>query len=160
LLSNKTQCAGARVARSAMDAEDSVAQLLRAPNLAHVASLMADGSPHVVPVWVDFDGQVVRFAKERGSLGLRNLRRDPRLAISVVSVDNPYKTATVRASVVAIAEGEAARQWIEDAALRYTGRAWIDPPEMVLLSALPVRARAEHYEEFAQRVITTFALRG
>jgi hypothetical protein len=52
--------------------DDDVRRLLDGPNVAHVATLMHDGSPHVVPVWVARDGDLVRLVEIGGSVGLRN----------------------------------------------------------------------------------------
>jgi PPOX class probable F420-dependent enzyme len=62
---------------------DSARELLDGPNLAHVVTVNPDGSPHVTCVWVKADGDEILF----GSMGpwrkLRNLERDPRIALSV-----------------------------------------------------------------------------
>ncbi|MFL6206175.1 MAG: PPOX class F420-dependent oxidoreductase [Acidimicrobiales bacterium] len=62
---------------------DPAREVLDGPHLAHVVTMNADGSPHVTCVWVKTDGDDVVF----GSLGpwrkLRNLERDPRIALSV-----------------------------------------------------------------------------
>lgn len=73
--------------------------LLDAPNFAHVATLMEDGSPQVTPVWVERDGDVVVFNTAKGRTKHRNLVRDPRVAISVHDQDNPYAYLQVRGSV-------------------------------------------------------------
>jgi PPOX class probable F420-dependent enzyme len=64
---------------------DSARALLSSPKLAHVVTIDPDGGPQVSCVWVGVDGDDVVF----GSLGpwrkLRNLERDPRIALSVES---------------------------------------------------------------------------
>ena len=64
---------------------DSARALLSGPHLAHVVTIDPDGGPQVSCVWVGVDGDQVVF----GSLGpwrkLRNLGRDPRIALSVES---------------------------------------------------------------------------
>jgi nitroimidazol reductase NimA-like FMN-containing flavoprotein (pyridoxamine 5'-phosphate oxidase superfamily) len=49
---------------------------------AHLATLMADGSPHVTPVWVDYDGANVRVNSAKGRVKDKNMRRDKRVALS------------------------------------------------------------------------------
>ena len=99
-----------------------VRDLLQAPNYGHVATLMPDGSPHSVPVWVGVeDGRVVFFTQE-ASQKARNLSRDPRCAISVVDRDNPYRTGRVRGRLVATREGDAALEVIDRLSHDYTGK--------------------------------------
>ena len=63
---------------------------------AHLATLMPDGSPQVNPVWFEFDGRVVRINSARGRQKDRNMRRDPRVALSVQDPANPYHFVQVR----------------------------------------------------------------
>lgn len=65
--------------------------LLEGKNFAHVATLMPDGSPQTTPVWVDVDGESITFNTARGRTKYENLRRDPRVALSVPNPDNPYE---------------------------------------------------------------------
>jgi len=59
--------------------------LLDGPNLAHVVTVNPDGSPHVSCVWVGLDGDELVFASLGPWRKLRNLARDPRIALSVES---------------------------------------------------------------------------
>lgn len=94
--------------------------LLKGPNIAHLATLMPDGSPQVTPVWVDTDGQDVLINTAEGRLKLKNMRRDPRVAVDLVDRDNPYRSVLVRGHVVAISE-EGADAHIDQLAQRYLG---------------------------------------
>ncbi len=62
---------------------DDVKSLLDEANLAHLVTLMKDGSPQVTPVWVTHDGTHVIINTAEGRQKPRNLRRDPRVALSV-----------------------------------------------------------------------------
>ena len=84
--------------------EDQVA-LLREKVLAHVATTMPDGSPHVTPVWVDSDGEAVVFNTAKGRIKHRNLVRDPRIAISVTDKQNDYRTVVIRGRAEFVDEG-------------------------------------------------------
>ena len=100
---------------------DEVRRLLEGANYGHVATLMPDGSPHSVAVWVGIeDGRVVFFTQP-GSLKARNLERDPRAAVSITDHDHPYRTARVRGRVVATRTGEEALAVMDRLAQRYTG---------------------------------------
>ena len=77
-----------------------VRQLLDRPNFAHLATVMADGSPQSVPVWVGREGDHIVVCTGEGSLKAKNTRRDPRVALSVVDFDDPYAEAQIRGRVV------------------------------------------------------------
>ena len=77
--------------------------LLERPNFVHLSTLRADGSPKVDPIWADVtDDHTIVIGSGRTSLKTRNLLRDPRVALSVVDMANPYEEGQVRgvASVV------------------------------------------------------------
>jgi PPOX class probable F420-dependent enzyme len=105
-----------------MEVPDDVRPLLEGRNFAHVATLLPDGSPHSVPVWIGVeDGHIVFFTQE-GSRKARNVEHDPRVAISVVDHERPYLSAHVRGRVVGKREGEAALEVMDRLARRYTGQ--------------------------------------
>ncbi len=71
---------------------------------AHLATIGADGAPQVTPVWVDFDGTHVRFNTAKGRVKVKNLARNPRVALSILDPDNPYRYVQVRGRVVETTE--------------------------------------------------------
>ena len=73
-----------------------VKTLLDGANFGHLATLMPDGSPQSVPVWVGRDGDRVIICTGEGSLKARNTQRDTRVSISVVNQNNPYEEAQLR----------------------------------------------------------------
>jgi PPOX class probable F420-dependent enzyme len=77
-----------------------IKQVLDRPNFAHLATLMPDGSPQSVPVWVGRDGDLILVCTGEGSLKARNTLRDPRVALSIVDFDDPYMEAQIRGRVV------------------------------------------------------------
>ena len=77
-----------------------VRALLEEPNFAHLATVMPEGSPQSAPVWVGVEGDHVLVATGEGSLKAKNTRRDPRVSLSVVAMDNPYREAQLRGRVV------------------------------------------------------------
>ncbi|HLY48657.1 MAG TPA: TIGR03618 family F420-dependent PPOX class oxidoreductase [Solirubrobacteraceae bacterium] len=126
-------------------------RILAGPNYAHVATVMEDGSPHSVPVWIGVDDQNrVVFYKEDSSVGLRNLRRDPRVAISITDVQDPYRAALIRGRVVEMRGEPAAAEWLNQQALEYTGERYPDPvPEAgTLVVVEPDRVTYQHAEGF------------
>jgi PPOX class probable F420-dependent enzyme len=79
---------------------DDVKTLARGANFAHLATLMSDGSPQVAPVWVDLELDTILVGTGEGSLKAKNTRRDARVALSVIAMDNPYREAQIRGRVV------------------------------------------------------------
>jgi len=87
---------------------------------ASLATLMPDGTPQVTPVWCDLDGKFVRFNSARGRQKDRNVRRDPRIAMSFTDPENPYRYLEVRGRVVEISE-QGADEHINSLAKKYMG---------------------------------------
>lgn len=77
-------------------------ELLRAKNFAHVATIAPDGTPHVAVVWVGVDGDDVLLNSAEGRVWPRNLRRDPRVVVTVVNHDNSYEYVAIRGEAVEI----------------------------------------------------------
>jgi PPOX class probable F420-dependent enzyme len=88
---------------------------------AHLATLMPDGSPHVSPVWVDFDGAHLIVNSARGRQKDRNMQRNARVAVEIQDPDNAYRYLLVRGRVVKITE-EGADASIDKLAFKYLGR--------------------------------------
>ena len=74
--------------------------LLDGSNFAHLATLMPDGSPQSVPVWVGREEDRVVICTGENSLKAKNTRRDPRVSLSVVDFHDPYREAQLRGRVV------------------------------------------------------------
>ncbi len=89
---------------------------------AHVATIMADGTPQVTPVWCDFDGEYVRINSARGRLKDRNMTARPYVALSILDPDNPYRYVQIRGPVVEITT-EGADAHIDALSKKYTGSA-------------------------------------
>ena len=81
-------------------------ELLTGTNFAFLAELMEDGSPHVSPVWIDVEGDLVLVNTAKGRLKEANMRRDPRVAISISPDGDPYTHVDIRGRVVEIREGD------------------------------------------------------
>jgi PPOX class probable F420-dependent enzyme len=64
-----------------------------------LATTLADGSPHVAPIWFVIDGDDLLFNTGADTLKGKSLRRDPRAALTVDLEEPPYAFVTVRGSV-------------------------------------------------------------
>jgi PPOX class probable F420-dependent enzyme len=95
-------------------------ELLLATNYAQVASLRRDGSPHVTPVWVDFRDARVWLNSSESRDWPRNLRRDPRVALNVQNLENPYEYLEIRGHAIEFTL-EGAEEHIDFLAKKYLG---------------------------------------
>jgi PPOX class probable F420-dependent enzyme len=93
--------------------------MINEPHLGYVATVMADGSPQITPVWVDTDGENLRFNTARGRVKTNNLERDPRIAVVVVDENDPYRWLSIRGAAELTDEG--ADEHIDALAKKYTG---------------------------------------
>jgi PPOX class probable F420-dependent enzyme len=98
-----------------------VRKLFEEANYGHLATLMPDGSPQVTAVWVELEGDRIVVNTQEGRVKPANVRRDPRVAISIYEQGNPYNSATVRGRVVEITH-EGAEEGIHRLAKKYTGQ--------------------------------------
>ncbi|MGO9442204.1 MAG: PPOX class F420-dependent oxidoreductase [Terriglobales bacterium] len=87
---------------------------------ASLATLMPNGDVQVTPVWVDAENGNVIFNSARGRLKDKNVRRDPRVTLTLIDPDNPYRYLEVRGRVVDITE-KGADQHIDKLAKKYLG---------------------------------------
>ncbi len=96
--------------------------ILHGATFAHFATLDEDGSSHVTPVWIDVDEQGnVLVNSAVGRRKDRNIRRDPRVALSASPPDDPYRWVSVQGTVTSIETGEEAEAHISALSRRYRG---------------------------------------
>jgi len=98
-----------------------VKSLLDRPNFAHLATLMSDGSPQSVPVWIGRENEQVLVCTGEGSLKARNTLRDERVALSVIDLNNPYEEVQLRGRVVERRTDRDLR-YIDVISQKYTGK--------------------------------------
>ena len=97
-------------------------RILDKQNFAHVATVMPDGSPQVSPVWVYRDGDHVMVSTGLDRQKTRNIKRDPRIAISIADIDTPFPPVQIRGRVVEVITGEAAVDGFVEVTKKYTGK--------------------------------------
>jgi PPOX class probable F420-dependent enzyme len=90
-------------------------------SFAHIATIGADGTPQVTPVWIDYDGTHIRFNTARGRVKTKNLERNPTVALAVQDPDNPYRYLQVKGRVTEMTE-KGADEHIDALAKKYLGQ--------------------------------------
>jgi PPOX class probable F420-dependent enzyme len=99
-----------------------VRALLDGANFVHLCTLMPDGSPHSTVVWGATHGDhAIVFTNNPGGLKGRNMARDPRVAITVVDRDNPYRAGQLRGRVEGTLTGDEADALVDDMSVKFTG---------------------------------------
>jgi PPOX class probable F420-dependent enzyme len=122
---------------------DKAKRLFSEPNIVHLATVMEDGSPQVSPIWADVTDGLIEFNTAAGRVKERNMRRDPRVALSVADRNDPYERATVRGSVVEMIEGPEARAHIDKMAKKYLGKdeyPWYKGETRIIVRVEPERS--------------------
>jgi PPOX class probable F420-dependent enzyme len=101
---------------------DDYRDLFERKTFAHVATVMPDGTPHVTPVWIDYDAETDRVLvnTERGRQKHRNVERDPKVGLSMTDPDDPYRRLSIMGEVEAVTT-EGAREHIDELSRRYFG---------------------------------------
>jgi PPOX class probable F420-dependent enzyme len=125
--------------------EPQIRELLEGRNYGHLATILPDGSPHTVPVWVGLEDDRVVFFTQAQSRKARNLEREPRVAISITDFENPYRSAWIRGRIVETRDD--ALDVIDRISQRYTGadfpmrtgRVYFVAPERTGFVELPFR---------------------
>ena len=103
-----------------MNLPEGLVALLRQPSPCFLTTLMPDGSPQMPETWVDTDGKHVVINTVQGFQKVRNVERDPRVAVSVSDPSDPFRYYSVRGRVVNVTT-EGGAEHIEALAQRYTG---------------------------------------
>ena len=95
-------------------------RLFQGRNLAFISTLSKDGSPHITPVWADMEDDLILINTFETSAKNRNIKRDPRIAISVVENSNPYNMVSIKGRVIEQTT-EGADEHLKKLAKRYLG---------------------------------------
>jgi PPOX class probable F420-dependent enzyme len=118
-------------------------KLFEDPNFLFVATINPDGSPQVTPVWTALDNGHITFNTAVGRVKERNMRRDPRVGLSITARDDPFSKVDIAGRVVDFVEGDEAYAQIDDLAEKYIGQRpypWLrDDEKRVKIVIEPVR---------------------
>jgi PPOX class probable F420-dependent enzyme len=109
--------------------------------IAHLATVLPDGAPHSVPLWIGTHGDHVAILTGPDSRKARNLRRDPRVALSLTPADNPFEPIIIRGKVVEWVEGDAAWEIADRIAMKYIGGPYSRDQQRVIALIAPDRQR-------------------
>lgn len=90
-------------------------------SFANLATVDANGTPQVTPVWVAYDGAQILIDSARGRKKDRNLRERPNVAMSIQDPDDPYRYLGIQGIVTEITE-EGAEALIHELSRKYFGR--------------------------------------
>lgn len=126
---------------------ESVRRYFERPTVAHVATLLPDGSPHTVPVWIGTEGDGLVFFSMAGSRKDRNLQADPRVAFSITDPANMLSHAAVRGRVTRRIDGDAAMPYVDAIARRYTGADYDIRDGLAVFFVEPTRWWSQDYSE-------------
>ncbi len=99
---------------------DELLDLLRQPSPCFISTSMPDGSPQLTQTWVDTDGTHILINTVDGFQKIKNIQRDPRVAVAVSDPAKPSRYFAVRGEVIDTTS-EGAAEHIEELAQRYLG---------------------------------------
>ncbi|MCU1681267.1 MAG: hypothetical protein JWQ81_2006 [Amycolatopsis sp.] len=116
-----------------------VRRILDGTPIAHLATVLPDGAPHSVPVWIGTDGDHIVVLTGPNSRKARNLRRDPRVALSLAPADNPFVPVIIRGKVVEWVDGDAGWEIVDRIATKYIGGPYTRDQDRVVALIEPER---------------------
>jgi PPOX class probable F420-dependent enzyme len=113
--------------------DEEALEIIGGKNFAYLATTMADGSPHISPVWIEREGDTLLVNTVPGRVKQRNVSRDPRVAISMVQEKNPYRHLFIRGRVIEQTK-QGAVNHIDRLARKYLGKdyPWNDRNRIIL----------------------------
>ncbi len=124
-----------------------VRALLEAPNYVHLATLRKDGTPRNHVVWVGLEGERVLVCTSDCTWKAKDMRRDPRVALSVQDLANPYRMATLQGVVVEERRDEGCR-FMDPISIKYTSAAFPSRGPDRVCFVVAIRTAAQHTLRF------------
>jgi PPOX class probable F420-dependent enzyme len=108
-----------------------------------LATIMADGSPQVTPVWFDNDGEHILVNTNEGRVKDRNMKVRPRVAMVIQDPADPFRYLQIRGEVVGYTR-EGADEHIDLLCRRYRGKPWNYRPGQ---KRIIFKIRPDHFDE-------------
>jgi PPOX class probable F420-dependent enzyme len=123
--------------------EEGVRQLAKERNFAVLTTLLPDGQPMSHVKWIDCDDEHVVINTETHRQKVKNIRRDPRVTVTIWDAGDPYRYAEVRGEVVETVAGPEARAHIDELSMKYNGHEYRNQiqSERLILRIKPLRQR-------------------
>ena len=123
--------------------EEGVRRLVKDANFAVLTTLLPDGHPMTHVMWVDCDDEHVVINTETHRQKAKNIRRDPRVTVTIWDRGDPYRYAEVRGEVVETVTGPEARAHIDSLSMKYNGHAYRNRivSERMIVRIKPLRQR-------------------
>jgi PPOX class probable F420-dependent enzyme len=97
-----------------------VVEFLRKPHAAVIATVRSDGAPYTAATWYDWDNGRLLVNMDFERLRLSHMRRDPRVAVTVLDLEDWYHAVTVLGTVVEFRDDQAFAD-IDRLSQRYRG---------------------------------------
>ena len=104
--------------------EEGVRRLAKGPNFAALTTLLPGGHPTTHVMWVDCDDEHLVINTETHRQKAKNIRRDPRVTVTIWDQADPYRYVEVRGEVVDTVTGPEARAHIDQLSIKYHGHAY------------------------------------
>lgn len=120
-------------------------QMATGKNFAVLTTILPDGQPQTQMMWVDADDEHLLVNTEVARQKFRNIRRDPRVTVTVFDAANPYHYVEVRGRVTDTVVGDEARAHVDALSQRYNGTPYQNPigSDRVILKITPDRQRVQ-----------------
>lgn len=104
-----------------MTAEEVRRFLTDRPHTLKLATVRADGRPHLAPVWFDLDGEAIIFTTWHASVKAKNLRRDPRVALCIDDATPPFAFVLIEGTAALTEDANDLRYWAARIGGKYMG---------------------------------------
>ena len=99
---------------------DELVEFLRRPHAAVISTVRSDGAPYSAATWYDWDDGAILVNMDFERLRLSHMRRDPRVAVTVLDLGDWYRAVTVLGRVVELHDDEDLVD-IDRLSMRYRG---------------------------------------
>jgi PPOX class probable F420-dependent enzyme len=124
--------------------------LLGGTRTAKLATVRADGRPHLAPIWFTLDGDTIVFTTWHTTVKATNLRRDDRVALCIDDETPPFAFTVIEGTATLSDDPADLRTWATRIAARYMGSARADEygarngvPGELLVRVTPTRITAQ-----------------
>lgn len=104
-----------------MSPEEYRSFMLHGTRTGKLATVRADGRPHVVPIWFVLDGETLIFTTGASTLKGRTMLRDPRVSLCVDDESPPYAFVMVEGTVATSDDLDEMLHWATRIGGRYMG---------------------------------------